>query len=89
MRAHVKLSHLLTFWYIGLTLLDLDWFWFIGLGPEKDLDYLDDHGLILLYVKLRLIKLINRPVMLLGKYEGFLKLHVSQLVIQPSPIFLS
>ena len=41
---------------------------------EKTWNYLTELGLILLYIGLRLIKLINQTGILLQKYEDFLKL---------------
>ena len=62
--------------------------WYIGLGLEKDLDFLTGLGLISLCIGLGLVKWINQTEMPLEKYEDFLELYVKQLAIQSSPISL-
>ena len=75
-----QLNHLsgirLTLMYWGWTWKAL-WVWIpfmIVIRLEKTWNYLTELGLILLYIGLRLIKLINQTGILLQKYEDFLKL---------------
>ena len=72
------------------TLLELDWFYILGLWPKKKkrLDYLTGLGLILLCIGLGSIKWNNQAEMPLEKHEDCLEVSVKQSVIQSSPTCL-